>query len=109
MGFCAACIGVLSGCRSGNTDSERARPSIALIAEGSKAIARVCKLDKQLASRVRFDHRRGHELLVFRLSGAPDSISARPSPLPSHLFLYDFGSGTVSERVQGDRAYCAQR
>ena len=99
MGFSAACIAMLSGCGGGNPDSGSARPSIALIAEGSEAIARVCKLDKHLAPRVRFTHRRGREVLAFRLGGRPASISSHPGQLPSHLFLYNFGSGTVSERV----------
>jgi hypothetical protein len=109
MGFCAACIAMPSGCGGGNPDSGSARPSIALIAEGSEAIARVCKLDKHLAPRVRFTHRRGREVLAFRLGGRPASMSSHPGQLPSHVFLYNFGSGTVSERVRGDRAYCPQR
>jgi len=109
MGFCAACIAMLSGCSSGNPDSGSARPSVALIAEGSKAIARACKLDKHVAPRVRFTHRRGREELAFRLGGGAASISSPPGQLPSHLFLYNFGSGAVSERVRGDRACCPQR
>jgi hypothetical protein len=110
MGFCAACIALISGCGSGNPDSGSARPSVALIAEGSKAIARVCKLDKHLAPRVRFTHRRGREVLAFRLGGAPAGVpSSRPGKLPGHLFLYNFGSGTVRERVRGERAYCRER
>ena len=71
MAFCAACIAIFSGCGNGNPDSGSARPSIALIAEGSKAIARVCELDKHLAARVRFSQRRGREVLAFRLGGRP--------------------------------------
>jgi hypothetical protein len=110
MGFCAACIAMVSGCSSGNPDSRSARPSVALIAEGSKAIARACKLDKHLASRVRFTHRRGREVLAFQLGGAPASgSSSPPEKLRGHLFLYNFGSGTVRERVRGERAYCRER
>ena len=64
-------------------------------------MARVCKLDRHLAPRVRFTHRRGREMLAFRLGGGPASISSHPTQLPSHLFLYNFGSGAVSERVTG--------
>lgn len=108
MACCAACIAIASGCGNGNPDSESARPSVALVREGSKAIAKVCKLEKHVASRVLFSHRRGREVLEFRLRGVPASISSQGGQLSSHVFFYNFGSGAVSERVRGERANCPQ-
>jgi hypothetical protein len=100
---------MVSGCGNGTPDSGGARPSIALVAEGSKAIAKVCMLEKHLAARLRFSQRRGREVLAFRLGGGPASVSSQRGQLPSHVFLYNFGSGVVSERVRGERAYCPHR
>jgi hypothetical protein len=108
IALCAVCIAIVSGCGNGKADSGRARPSIALVAEGSMAITKVCKLNKQLAARVHFSQRRAHEVLEFRL-GAAVSISARPGESLDHAFLYNFGSGMVSERAHGERAYCPRR
>jgi hypothetical protein len=109
MEFCAASIAIVGGCGNGTPDRATARASALLIAEGSKAIARVCKLDKHLAARVRFTHRR-REVLAFRLRGTPASVSASPpGKVPSRVLLYNFGSRTVSERVRSERAYCSKR
>ena len=106
--FCVACVVALGGCANGAPDSGRARPSAALIAEGAKAITQVCELDQRVpAARVHFVGRRAHEVLEFRLVST-DNLSPPRGPTPVHVFLYDFGSGTVSERAEG-RAYCPQR
>jgi len=109
ISFCAACLAIFSGCGDGTRDSGTARPSVALVAEGSRAIIKKCKLDKRIAVRVRFFQRRAHELLEYRLGGRYHVASAPQGPSSNRVFLYNFGSGAVSERTRGGRVYCPRR
>jgi hypothetical protein len=102
--MCLASLLPVGGCASGIAESSRVRPSDQLVAEGLRTVATACKLDQAVARRLRFSGRRRGELLAYRLR--PVVHEARPA---ANLFLYNFGTGLVSERPGASRSYGADR